>query len=283
MKLSNLFLFFIIILIHSPEVLEASDNLRINTKGGVYIHEVKRHNLNSDIFLNNQQLLTIEYKDKYFLIHAIPYRSELGKNNLEIKINNNISHLSFDVEEKTFDTQNIHISSKYIKPSIDTQERINLERKSLQEAKNIWYNETPDLKFIIPANGIVTGRFGTKRFYNGKEGSFHNGLDIASERTSPIISPSKGKVILTGNYYYNGKFILLDHGKGLKSIFIHLDKILVKKGQIINKGDLIAKMGSTGKSTGPHLHWSLLLNKTYVDPEYFLDNRIIDYFSLKVE
>jgi len=283
MKLFNLFLFFIIILIHSPEVLEASDNLRINTKGGVYIHEVKRHNLNSDIFLNNQQLLTIEYKDKYFLIHAIPYRSELGKNNLEIKINNNISHLSFDVEEKTFDTQNIHISSKYIKPSIDTQERINLERKSLQEAKNIWYNETPDLKFIIPANGIVTGRFGTKRFYNGKEGSFHNGLDIASERTSPIISPSKGKVILTGNYYYNGKFILLDHGKGLKSIFIHLDKILVKKGQIINKGDLIAKMGSTGKSTGPHLHWSLLLNKTYVDPEYFLDNQIIDYFSLKVE
>jgi murein DD-endopeptidase MepM/ murein hydrolase activator NlpD len=283
MKLSNLFLFFIIILIHSPEVLEASDNLRINTKGGVYIHEVKRHNLNSDIFLNNQQLLTIEYKDKYFLIHAIPYGSELGKNNLEIRINNNISHLSFDVEEKTFDTQNIHISSKYIKPSIDTQERINLERKSLQEAKNIWYNETPDLKFIIPANGIVTGRFGTKRFYNGKEGSFHNGLDIASERTSPIISPSKGKVILTGNYYYNGKFILLDHGKGLKSIFIHLDKILVKKGQIINKGDLIAKMGSTGKSTGPHLHWSLLLNKTYVDPEYFLDNRIIDYFSLKVE
>ena len=283
MKLFNLFLFFIIILIHSPEVLEASDNLRINTKGGVYIHEVKRHNLNSDIFLNNQQLLTIEYKDKYFLIHAIPYGSELGKNNLEIRINNNISYLSFDVEEKTFDTQNIHISSKYIKPSINTQERINLERKSLQESKNIWYNETPDLKFIIPANGIVTGRFGTKRFYNGKEGSFHNGLDIASERTSPIISPSKGKVILTGNYYYNGKFILLDHGKGLKSIFIHLDKILVKKGQIINKGELIAKMGSTGKSTGPHLHWSLLLNKTYVDPEYFLDNRIIDYFSLKVE
>jgi murein DD-endopeptidase MepM/ murein hydrolase activator NlpD len=283
MKLFNLPLFFIIILIHSSKVVEASDNLYINTKGGVYIHEIKQYNSSSDIFLNNQKLLTVEYKDKYFLIHAIPYRSELGKNNLEIKINNNISHLSFDVEEKTFDTQNIHISSKYIKPSIDTQERINLERKSLQEAKNIWYNETPDLKFIIPANGIVTGRFGTKRFYNGKEGSFHNGLDIASERTSPIISPSKGKVILTGNYYYNGKFILLDHGKGLKSIFIHLDKILVKKGQIINKGDLIAKMGSTGKSTGPHLHWSLLLNKTYVDPEYFLDNRIIDYFSLKVE
>jgi murein DD-endopeptidase MepM/ murein hydrolase activator NlpD len=283
MKLFTLSLFFIILLTHFPEALRASDNLHINTKGGIYIHQIKQHDSNSDIFLNNQQLLTIKYKDKYFLIHAIPYQSKLGKNNLEIKINNNISYLSFNVKEKDFDTQNIHITSKYINPSIHNQERIILERKSLGEAKDIWYNESPDLKFIIPANGIITGKFGTKRFYNGKKGSFHNGLDVAAERGSPIISPSKGKVILTGNYYYNGKFILLDHGKGLKSIFIHLDEILVEKGQIINKGDLIGKMGNTGKSTGPHLHWSLLLGKTYVDPEYFLDNQIIDYFSLKVE
>ena len=191
--------------------------------------------------------------------------------------------MSFNVEAKTFDTQNIRISSKYIKPGINDQKKINLERKSLQKAKDIWYNQVPDLKFIIPANGIITGKFGTERFYNDKVGNFHNGLDIAAKRGSPIISPSKGKVILIGNYYYNGKFILLDHGKGLKSIFIHLDEILVKKGQVVNKGDLIGKIGNTGKSTGAHLHWSLMLSKTYVDPEYFLDNRIIDYFSLKVE
>ena len=283
MKLFNLFLFFIIILTNSPGVLEASDNLNMNTKGGVYIYQVKRHNSYSDIFLNSQQLLTIEYKDKYFLIYAIPYESKLGKNSLEIKINNNVSYLSFNVEEKTFDTQHIYVDSKYIKPGSDSQKRINLERDNLRIAKDTWYAESPDLKFIIPADGIMTGKFGTKRFYNGKEGSFHNGLDVAAEKGSPIISPSKGKVILTGNYYYNGKFIVIDHGKGLKSIFIHLDDILVEEGEVISKGDLIGKIGNTGKSTGPHLHWSLLLNKTYVDPEYFLDNRIIDYFSLKVE
>ena len=283
MKLFNLSLFFIIILTNSPGVLEASDNLNMNTKGGVYIYQVKRHNSYSDIFLNSQQLLTIEYKDKYFLIYAIPYESKLGKNSLEIKINNKVSYLSFNVEEKTFDTQNIYVDSKYIKPGSDSQKRINLERNNLRTAKDTWYDESPDLKFIIPADGIVTGKFGTKRFYNGKEGSFHNGLDVAAEKGSPIISPSKGKVILTGNYYYNGKFIVIDHGKGLKSIFIHLDDILVEEGEVISKGDLIGKIGNTGKSTGPHLHWSLLLNKTYVDPEYFLDNRIIDYFSLKVE
>ena len=213
MKLFNLSFFFITILIYSSQVLKASDSLHINTKGGIYIHEFKQYNSNSDIFSNNQKLLTVEYEDKYFLIHAIPYESELGKNKLKIKINNNISHLSFNVEAKTFDTQNIRISSKYIKPGINDQKKINLERKSLQKAKDIWYNQVPDLKFIIPANGIITGKFGTERFYNDKVGNFHNGLDIAAKRGSPIISPSKGKVILIGNYYYNGKFILLDHGK----------------------------------------------------------------------
>ena len=282
MKLFNLSLFFVVS-IYSSQALEASDRLHINTKGGIYIHELKQHNSNPDVFLNNQKLLTIEYKKKYFLIHAIPYESDLGQNKLKVKINNNISHLNFNVKKKTFDTQNISISSKYTKLGINNQERINLERESLQVAKNIWYDQNPDLKFIIPADGVITGRFGTKRFYNGMEGNFHNGLDVAAEKGSPIVSPSNGKIILIGNYYYNGKFILLDHGKGLKSIFIHLDEILVEKGQMVNKGDLIGKIGSTGKSTGPHLHWSLLLSKTYVNPEYFLDNRIIDYFSLKVE
>ena len=283
MKLFNLSVFFVIILIHSSQALKASNNSHINTKGGIYIHEFKEYNSRPEIFSNNQKLLTIEYKDKYFLIYAIPYESGLGQNKVEIKTNNNISYLNFNIKAKTFDTQNIRVSSKYITPGLNDQKRISLERNSLQEAKDIWYNQAPDLKFIIPASGIITGRFGTKRFYNDKEGNFHNGLDIAAEIGSPIISPSKGKVILIGDYYYNGKFILLDHGKGLKSIFIHLDEILVKKGQVVNKGDLIGKIGSTGKSTGPHLHWSLMLSKTYVDPEYFLDNRIIDYFSLKVE
>ena len=158
-----------------------------------------------------------------------------------------------------------------------------LKSHHLKQARDYWYDIFPDLRFTIPANGIITGRFGTKRFYNGKAGKPHNGLDIGAEKGTKIMAPSGGKIILTGHYYYNGKFILLDHGMGLKSIFIHLDEVLVKKGQLVSKGELIGKIGNTGKSSGPHLHWSLMLNKTYVDPEYFLDDQIIDHFSLKVE
>ena len=155
---------------------------------------LRKYDSNSGIFLNNQQLLTIKYKDKYFLIHAIPYESELGQNNLKIKINNNISHLSFNVKEKVFDTQDITIIFKACRTWILITKRESiLERKSLQEAKNIWYNQAPDLKFITPANGIVTGRFGTERFYNGKKGI--NWIDTAETYT--IFLHLKGK-ILTG-------------------------------------------------------------------------------------
>ena len=283
MKLFSLSLIFIIGSTALSMQIRASDNLVLNTKGGLYIHELVDYNLPYSVFLNNQQLLAIRYKDKNFLIYGIPYESELGEKILKIKINNDIRYLDFTIEPKFFDTQKIRVSSKYLDLSLADQERVSTESNHLKQARDYWYDIFPDLRFTIPANGIITGRFGTKRFYNEKVGKPHNGLDIGAEKGTKIMAPSGGKIILTGHYYYNGKFILLDHGMGLKSIFIHLDEVLVKKGQLVSKGELIGKIGNTGKSSGPHLHWSLMLNKTYVDPEYFLDDQIIDYFSLKVE
>ena len=283
MKLFSLSLIFIIGSTALSMQIRASDNLVLNTKGGLYIQELIDYNLTSSIFLNNQRLLAIGYKDRNFLIYGIPYESKLGRNSLKIKINNDIHYLDFDIKPKLFDTQKIRVSSKYLDLSLADQERVSTESNHLKQARDYWYDIFPDLRFTIPANGIITGRFGTKRFYNEKVGKPHNGLDIGAEKGTKIMAPSGGKIILTGHYYYNGKFILLDHGMGLKSIFIHLDEVLVKKGQLVSKGEIIGKIGNTGKSSGPHLHWSLMLNKTYVDPEYFLDDQIIDYFSLKVE
>ena len=283
MKSFSLSLLVVIVSTTFSIQVRASDDLVLNTKGGLYIHELKDYDLSSSVFLDNQRLLAIRHKDKNFLIYGIPYDSELGENSLEIKINNDIRRLDFNIKPKFFDTQKIRISSKYSNLSLASQERVVFESNHLKQAKDYWYNIFPDLKFTIPANGIVTGRFGTKRFYNGQVGNPHNGLDIGAEKGTKIMAPSAGKIILTGHYYYNGKFILLDHGMGLKSIFIHLDEILVEKGQLVKKGELIGKIGNTGKSSGPHLHWSLILNKTYIDPEYFLNGQIIDYFSLKVE
>ena len=141
-------------------------------------------------------------------------------------------------------------------------------------ARSKWVDMEVDLDFVLPVEGITTGVYGTRRFYNGKEGNYHNGLDIAAPIGTEIVAPSSGRVLLTGDYFYNGKFIYIDHGQNLKSIFIHLNKINVNVGDILKKGQIIGEVGSTGKSTGPHLHWSVTLNSVYVDPEIFINKQI---------
>ena len=105
-----------------------------------------------------------------------------------------------------------------------------------------------------------------------KKGNYHNGYDIAADFGAPVYAPSSGIVTLTGDYYYNGKFIMVNHGNNLISIFLHLDEIAVKKDDVIEKGQIIGAIGSTGLSTGPHLHWSVMLNNSYIDPLEMINN-----------
>ena len=98
---------------------------------------------------------------------------------------------------------------------------------------------------------------------------------------TPIVAPSSGKIILTGDFFYNGKTIYLDHGRGLKSIMIHLDEILVENNDFVRKGQIIGKVGTTGKSTGPHLHWSVLMNNIYIDPKLLTNIKVINNLNLE--
>ena len=125
----------------------------------------------------------------------------------------------------------------------------------------------------MPAVGITSGVYGTERYYNGEKGRFHNGHDIAAEIGSYIFSPSSGKVMLTGDYYYNGKFVMINHGNNLISMFLHMDDISVSNDDIVRKGQKIGTIGNTGLSTGPHLHWSLIANNEYIDPLVLIENK----------
>ena len=273
MQINKLLLIFLIIL--SPLTVQAlpiGEEFR-NIKGGLLIKEVSEDEYRNGFKLNNVNLLTYSKGQKFFLIYGIPYNSNVGSN--IIKITNNSSLIdkiiNFKIKNKDFQTQFITVSKKYTTPSKMNLLRIKKEKRLLLSSKKGWINRNPDLKFILPVNGTETGVFGTRRFYNKKEGKTHNGLDIATKKGVAIVAPSSGSVLLTGNYFYNGKFVFLDHGRGLKSIFIHMDKINVSKGQIIRKGEKIGEVGSTGKSTGAHLHWSLILNETYINPKVFLE------------
>ena len=270
--------FYSIISLIIPLTLFANELI---VKGGISIHEISKKQFHQNLSYNGVKLATYHHDNRYYLLYGIPYGSKIGKTSLKIKNDSEYFNINFDIKKRDFKTQHIRVAKKYTEPNKNDFERIKNERARKLKAKSFWYENDIDLNFILPVEGIITGEFGTRRFYNDKEGRFHNGIDIAAKKGTLISAPSSGKVVLTGNYYYNGKFVYLDHGKGLKSVFIHLDEILVKDGQLVKKGEFIGKIGSTGVSTGPHLHWSITLNNVYINPLMFMDKSLIKHFSLE--
>jgi murein DD-endopeptidase MepM/ murein hydrolase activator NlpD len=121
-----------------------------------------------------------------------------------------------------------------------------------------------------PVNGPLSSKFGVRRFFNGEERNPHSGLDFAVPAGTPIKTPAAGKVILTGNYFFNGNTVFVDHGQGFISMFCHMSKIDVSAGQQLARGAVVGKVGATGRATGPHMHWNVSLNDARVDPAIFI-------------
>jgi murein DD-endopeptidase MepM/ murein hydrolase activator NlpD len=268
------FYIIIIFISHFPSSSSyASNNFSNPYPGGIYITEISKTEYNQDLFVDGQRILKWSKGDKFYLLYGLSYHLKAEQHSFEIKNKNGtvLREIGINILPKDFKIQRINVDKKYTQPSKEILEKIRKDRIKLAKARKIWFENNPDVEFILPVKGITTGIFGTRRFYNDVEGNYHNGFDIAADTGTPIVAPSSGKIILTGNFFYNGKSIFLDHGRGLKSIMIHLDEILVDDNQFVEKGQIIGRVGTTGKSTGPHLHWSVLVNNTYIDPELLID------------
>lgn len=124
--------------------------------------------------------------------------------------------------------------------------------------------------FIPPTAGKFSNSFGRKRFFNNEERAPHSGLDIPAPIGQKVVAPADGIVVQTGNYFFNGKTVLIDHGQGLISMLCHLSKIEVSKGQHITQGELLGLVGNTGRVTGTHLHRGMSLNDARIDPQLLL-------------
>lgn len=128
-------------------------------------------------------------------------------------------------------------------------------------------------KFIYPAFGRISGRFGSQRIYNGVPGSYHSGLDIATGTSgTPFVAPADGVVILAAQSAFSleGRLLMIDHGMGLNSAFLHCSSHAVKEGDLVKQGQFIGRIGATGRATGPHLHWSLKWRESRLDPLLFV-------------
>ena len=178
----------------------------------------------------------------------------------------------FPVQQRHYDIQKIEgVESKYVSPPDDVLARINLEAQQVKAVRRtnsaLWHYAKP---FSWPALGPVSGVYGSQRVFNGVPKRPHYGLDIAGPKGTPVNAPAAGTVLLVADMYYSGGTLIIDHGHGISSTFIHLNAIHVKEGDQVEQGERIADIGASGRVTGPHLDWRLNWFETRLDPQLLL-------------
>ncbi|MCO5363820.1 peptidoglycan DD-metalloendopeptidase family protein [Pseudomonas alliivorans] len=180
--------------------------------------------------------------------------------------------LSFTVDTKKYPEQRITLKNKrQVNPNPEDNKRIEGELAEQIRAYRSFSPGTPsNLILDKPVNGPLSSKFGVRRFFNGEERNPHAGLDFAVPAGTPIKSPAAGKVILIGDYFFNGNTVFVDHGQGFISMFCHMSKINVKQGDLVPRGGVVGEVGATGRATGPHMHWNVSLNDARVDPAIFI-------------
>lgn len=181
-------------------------------------------------------------------------------------------HFPISVGEHAYREQRLTVKNKsYVTPDQAQLDRIGKERVIIDNALNNWREqELVSVSLSAPVDGPRSSSFGLRRFFNDQPRSPHKGMDIAAAEGEPIVAPKAGIVTATGNFFFNGNTVILDHGQGLVTMYCHLSEIDAAYGAAIEKGERIGAVGATGRVTGPHLHFGTYLNGTAVDPAILL-------------
>lgn len=184
---------------------------------------------------------------------------------------------TYPIKKRDYNIQKVEgVPKRTVTPDPEHIKRIQKEAALVKKSRSNTTNETHYLNdFSWPAKGLISGVYGSQRFYNGKPGRPHYGLDIAAPEGSPVTAPNGGVVVLAeSDLFYSGGTVIVDHGDGVSSSFLHMSKVLVSVGDRVESGTLIGEVGSTGRATGAHLDWRMNWFDQRIDPRLLMKESV---------
>ncbi|MEB8433899.1 peptidoglycan DD-metalloendopeptidase family protein [Cocleimonas sp. KMM 6892] len=266
----SIFTLFLLSLLSSAAYAFPNNSLR---PGGVAVLSVApSHNAKPYVSYNNKPIALVKGQQNWLAIVGISLDAKTGQHKIDIKDSSGKTSIQkFTVKPHKYKTQYLTIKNKNkVNPNNKSMKRIEREFVMKKKLKSTFSNSSPKLNFIRPVAGRDSGRYGLRRILNKQKRNPHSGMDIAAPQGRSVKATESGTVLWVGNLFFSGNVIYIDHGNGVLSLYAHLSKMNVRKGQQVKRGEIIGKVGKTGRVTGAHLHWTVFLNGNAVDPALFI-------------
>ena len=205
---------------------------------------------------------------------GIPLATEPGRQTIRVvtpAAGDEDREVAFTVAPKAYATQKLTVEPRKADPLPEDMRRIDEESARTERALATYSEEiAPTWAWAAPVPGVQSDSYGKRRVFNNIPRKPHSGMDIAAPTGTPIRSPAAGRVVETGDFFFNGNTVFVDHGQGVLTLYCHLSRVDVKPGDIVKEGQVLGQVGATGRVTGPHLHWGVSVNRAMVDPALLL-------------
>lgn len=224
------------------------------------------------VFFADRPQPVLRHNGRWVALVGLPLDTAAGMHRLRVTTEQDAYELPLAVREKHYPTQHLRIPDEHmVTPPPEVEARIALEQQRIAEWKRHYSPAPePDTRFVLPAAGPRSARFGVRRVLNGEVRAPHAGLDVAVGIGAPLRAPAAGTVLAVADLYFTGRTVVIDHGRGVLTLYAHLSRVDVDEGQALARGETFGASGVSGRITGPHLHWVVLLGGSAVDPELFL-------------